>query len=254
MDDRVLTTLADGVLEVRINRPEKKNALTRAMYDGLSEALVRADREAVVKVVVLTGTGDSFSSGNDIADFAPMTAGREKPSLRFLRVISGAQKPIVAGVNGLAVGVGVTMLLHCDLVYAADTATFQMPFVDLGLVPEAGSSLLLPLLVGHQRASELFLLGTRFDARRAHELGLVNRVLAGDALADEVRRVALAIAAKPGAPVRLTKALLKGAHRAVSERIAEEAALFDQQLRSPEAAEAIAAFKERRKPDFSKMA
>ena len=255
MDDRVLTTLTDGVLEVRINRPDKKNALTRAMYDAMSDALARADREAAVKVVVMTGTGDSFTSGNDIADFAPRPSdGGEKSSHRFLRMISGVQKPVVAGVNGLAVGIGVTMLLHCDLVYASDTATFQMPFVDLGLVPEAGSSLLLPRLVGHQRAAELLLLGTRFNAAQAYELGLVNGVVADGEVPARVDAVARTIAAKPGASVRLTKALLRGKHQEVLDRIAEEAVLFDQQLRSPEAAEAMAAFKERRKPDFSKIA
>jgi enoyl-CoA hydratase/carnithine racemase len=154
----------------------------------------------------------------------------------------------------MAVGIGVTLLLHCDLVYAADTATFQLPFVNLGLVPEAGSSLLLPRLVGHQRASELMLLGERFTAAVALDLGFVNRVLPLGEFPGTVRDVALSLASKPGRAVRMTKALLKGTRDELSRRIAEEGALFDKQLGSPEAAEAMAAFRERRKPDFSAFA
>jgi enoyl-CoA hydratase/carnithine racemase len=255
MTDHVIADVADGILAIRINRPEKKNALTAAMYSALADALERADAEVSVRVVTLTGTDDSFSSGNDIQDFMQQkpTPG-ETPVLRFLRVISTTRKPLIAAVNGLAVGVGVTMLLHCDLVYAASTATFQLPFVNLGLVPEAASTLLLPRLVGHQRASELMLLGDKFDAAAAQALGFVNAVHPTQALAAAVRERAALLAAKPPSALRLTKALLKSETTGVAARMAEESVQFAKQLQSPEVQEAFGAFFQRRKPDFSRFA
>jgi enoyl-CoA hydratase/carnithine racemase len=255
MTDHVIADVADGILAIRINRPEKKNALTAAMYSALADALERADAEVSVRVVTLTGTDDSFSSGNDIQDFMQQkpTPG-ETPVLRFLRVISTTRKPLIAAVNGLAVGVGVTMLLHCDLVHAAETATFQLPFVNLGLVPEAASTLLLPRLVGHQRASELMLLGDKFDAAAAQALGFVNAVHPIQALAAAVRERAALLAAKPPSALRLTKALLKSETAGVAARMAEESVQFAKQLQSPEVQEAFGAFFQRRKPDFSRFA
>lgn len=252
--DLIVTDLADGILTIRLNRPNKKNAITVAMYAAMADALSRAAEDKAARVVVVTGTADAFTSGNDVADFLqrPPSDG-ESPVHRFLRAISTAPKPLVASVNGLAVGVGVTMLLHCDLVYAAAEATFALPFVNLGLVPEAASSLLLPRLAGHQRAAELLFFGERFDARTAHEVGLVNAIFPGAELAAAVRERALALAAKPPASLRLTKALMKGPSTTVSERMAEEGAHFAQQLKSPEAREAMEAFLQRRTPDFSRF-
>jgi enoyl-CoA hydratase/carnithine racemase len=254
MAEHIVTEIADGILGIRIDRADKKNALTFAMYTALADALEAADRNAAVRVVTISGVGDSFTSGNDLQDFlsgAPPEG--EGPAFRFVRVISEVGKPIVAAVNGLAVGVGVTMLLHCDLVYAAANATFQIPFVNLGLVTEAASSLLLPRLMGHQKAAELLLLGERFDAAAAHAIGLVNAVCPGEALAGLARDRALALAAKPPSSVRLIKSLMKSKTASVPARMAEEGALFATQLRSAEAREAMTAFMERRKPDFSRF-
>jgi len=254
MSECIIREISDGVLNLRMARAEKKNALTFAMYDALSDALLGADENRAVRAITITGSEDSFTSGNDLQDFlkgAP--EGRESPAFRFVRTIANVSKPIVAGVNGLAVGVGVTMLLHCDLVYAAAGATFQVPFVNLGLITEAASSLLLPRLVGHQRAAELLLLGERIDAATAREFGLVNAVVPAADLAGLVRDKALALAAKPAGSVRLIKGLLKRPAAGVPERMQEEAAIFQEQLRSPEAREAMTAFMERRKPDFARF-
>jgi enoyl-CoA hydratase/carnithine racemase len=254
MVEHVVTAVANGILDIRLNRPDKKNALTVAMYAALADALERADADAAVRVVTLTGSADSFTSGNDIVDFMQQkpTPG-ETPVVRFLRVISTAQKPLIAAVNGIAVGVGVTMLLHCDLVHAADSATFRLPFVDLGLVPEAASTLLLPRLVGHRRAAELLWFGETFDAATAQNLGLVNAVHPAALLAEAVRDRAALLASKPPAAVRLTKSLLKSETTGVAQRMAEEGAHFARQLQSPETREAFGAFMERRKPDFSRF-
>lgn len=253
--DLVQTECLEGILTVRINRPEKKNALNTVMYGALADALQRADEDPSIRVVLLCGCDDCFTSGNDIADFEnfPPT-GPDSPVLRFLVAITLAAKPIVAAVSGPAVGVGTTLLLHCDLVYAADTALFQMPFVSLGLCPEAGSTLLLPLLVGHQRAAELLLLGESFTADRAEQLGIVTAVVPPAELLRTARARALQLAAQPAAAVRLTKSLLK---RGNADRLRETAAFeircFLERLSSPEAREALQAFMERRKPDFSQF-
>ncbi|MGB9079781.1 MAG: enoyl-CoA hydratase [Desulfuromonadaceae bacterium] len=253
--DLVQTELLEGILTVRINRPEKKNALNTVMYGSLADALLRADEEPAIRVVLLCGCDDCFTSGNDIADFVnfPPT-GPDSPVLRFLNAITMAAKPIVAAVSGSAVGVGTTLLLHCDLVYAADTAVFQMPFVSLGLCPEAGSTLLLPRLVGHQRAAELLLLGESFTAQRAEQLGIVTAVVPQAELLRTARAKALRLAAQPAAAVRLTKSLLK---RGTADRLQEtttfEISCFLERLSSPEAREALQAFLERRKPDFSRF-
>ena len=255
MSEQVLTAVSERVLSIRLVRPEKKNALTQAMYAALSAALDAADADQGIRAITITGSGDSFTSGNDLADFLERPpADDESPVMRFLATIARAAKPIVAGVNGLAVGVGVTMLMHCDLVYAAETATFQLPFVNLGLVPEAGSSLLLPRLVGYHRAAELMLLGERFDVATARDIGLVNAACPAAELDALVRARAAALAAKPPAALRLTKALLKGDATAVTARIAEESVQFRRLLLAPEAREAMAAFMEKRKPDFSRFA
>jgi len=252
MNDLVVVSNTDGVLEVRFNRPEKKNALTRDMYETVSSAFERADADPAIRVVLLTGTGDTFTSGNDVKDFQG-TNSRPRGGSRFLPAISSLQKPLIAAVNGAAIGVGTTMLMHCDLIVAARSARFVMPFTSLGLVPEAASSLLVPRLLGHQRASAMLLLGEPLDAATALEWGLVNRVVDDAALMDTAREMAQRLAALPPQAVRLTKRLIKHGVSDVAGRIQEEIGLFTERLASPEAQEAFAAFMEKRKPDFSRF-
>jgi len=254
VSENVVISRADAVLEIRLDRPEKKNALTRAMYEAMADAFERADADPTIRVALLTGTGDSFTSGNDIADFQARAAGGARSSAsRFLPTISSMRKPLVAAVNGAAIGVGTTMLMHCDLIVAVRSARFVMPFTSLGLVPEAASSLLFPRLLGHQRASALLLLGEPLDAETALAWGLVNRVVDDAALMDTARDVARRLAALPPHAVRLTKRLIKQGAPDVAGRMEEEIQLFREQLASPEAKEAFAAFMEKRKPDFSRF-
>nr|WP_294526818.1 enoyl-CoA hydratase [uncultured Rhodopila sp.] len=250
----VIVTQSGPVLEIRLNRPEKKNALTGEMYDAVETAFRRADDDPAIRVVVLTGTGDAFTSGNDIKDFQARAATEEGIQVSpFLNALSSLTKPLVAAVNGMAVGVGTTMLAHADIVVAVRSARFVMPFTSLGLVPEAASSLLFPLLVGHQRASALLLLGEPIDAETAYDWGLVNRLVADADLMSTAHEYAARLAALPPEAVRQTKALIKHGRRDVPGRIEEELALFRHRLRSAEAAEAFRAFVEKRKPDFSRF-
>ena len=247
--------ISGSILTLLINRPDKKNALNLAMYQALADGLRQADVDDNVRVILICGGEECFTSGNDLADFlsAPPT-GQESPVMQFLLAISEARKPIVAAVNGLAVGVGVTMLLHCDLAYAGSGATFQMPFVNLGLCPEAGSTLLLPRIMGHQRAAELLLLGEVFNAEKACSLGIVTEVCPDGEVLATARKKALQLAAQPAAAVRLSKELLKRDYAApLRETIMEEGKQFVARLKSPEAGEALQAFMQRRKPDFSKF-
>lgn len=254
----VHTELINGVLHIALKRPEKKNALTVAMYQALNAAFERAAAESAVRAVLLYGEGDSFTAGNDLQDFlANPPQGEDVPVFRFLQHLALLEKPLVAAVQGFAVGIGTTLLLHCDLVYCADDAQFVLPFVQLGLCAEGGSSLLLPQLAGHQRAAEKLLLGEPFGADEAHDIGLVNRVLAPGA----VREFAIAQAEKfsrlPGSAVRATKRLMKGlgdqGPQALLRRMESEAAIFQALLTAPAAREALSAFAQKRKPDFSQM-
>jgi len=253
--DLIQSELNEGILTLRINRPDKKNALNLAMYQALADGLREADEVDAVRAVLINGGDACFTSGNDLADFigAPQT-GPESPVMQFLTAISEARKPIVAAVNGLAVGVGVTMLLHCDLVYAGSSSSFQMPFVNLGLCPEAGSTLLLPRIMGHQRAAELLLLGEAFSAEKACAVGIVTAVCPDLEVLATARNKALQLAAQPAAALRLAKSLLKRDYAApLREAIAFEGVQFKERLKSPEAAEALQAFMQRRKPDFSQF-
>jgi enoyl-CoA hydratase/carnithine racemase len=254
MTNYIATEVADNILAIRMNRPDKKNAINIDMYAAMTAAFEGAEANPAVRVITISGSGDSFSSGNDISDFLERPpAGEGSPVTQFIKAISTSTKPLIASVNGLAVGIGVTMLLHCDVVYASDDATFQLPFANLALVPEAASSLLLPRLMGHQRAAEMLLFGDKLDALTAHELGIVNAVYPASELAAVMLGRAAVLAGKPPAAVRLIKALLKSETATVPARLEEEGRHFLQQLKSPEAREALEAFLQRRKPDFSRF-
>lgn len=251
----VLTARDGAVQRIQINRPEKKNALTADMYASIAAALKAAGADAGVRAVLIHGAGDAFTAGNDLQDFlanAPRVP--DAPVFRFLEAVSHAEKPLVAAVSGVAVGVGTTMLLHCDLVYAAEGTKFALPFVNLGLCPEAASSFLLPSIVGYQRAAELLLLGEPFDAAKAHALGLVTEVVPAEILMMRAGDAARKLAEKPAASLRLTKRLMRRAWMpAIEAALAEEIRHFGERLGSPEAKEAFSAFLEKRKPDFSRF-
>ena len=249
------TETKDGVARIEIDRPDKKNALTAAMYQAMADAINAAEAESKVRAVLIHGKSDLFTAGNDLQDFLDNPPRDDnRPVFQFLYGISQAQKPIVAAVAGPTVGIGTTMLLHCDLVYAAPNTRLQLPFVNLGLVPEAASSLLLPALVGYQRAAELLLLGEPFSAQKAQEIGLVTEVIPEDQLFGFALAQAKKLASRPAASVRLTKRLMKqGQAAAVMQQIKIESGHFGERLASPEAKEAFSAFLEKRKPDFSKF-
>jgi enoyl-CoA hydratase/carnithine racemase len=249
MSEPILVTHAAGVCEVRLNRPEKRNAITAAMYEHLVRALTAAQADQAVRVVLLSGEGASFSAGNDLQDFIsdpPFSSAH--PVMQFLRTLATFEKPLVAAVHGRTVGIGVTMLLHCDLIIAARTAQLSLPFVALGLVPEAGSTLLLPRLIGQQRAAELLYLGEPIDAATAHRLGLVNRVAEEGALLEEARVLARAIAQQPQQAIAATRRLLRGDSRDLLARIEEEARAFGAQLQSEEFRARVRTFLSRGRP------
>jgi enoyl-CoA hydratase/carnithine racemase len=243
-----------GVTTLTLNRLQRKNSLTAAMYGQLADALAQASEDTKVRVVVIQGHETIFSAGNDIGDFlnSPPVS-EDAPVFRFLRGISGFPKPLVAAVCGPAVGVGTTLLLHCDLIYAGDNAAFSTPFVNLGLCPEAASSLLMPRLMGHARAAEALLLGEPFSAESALEWGLVNRIVPpaeANALAQQQAR---RLASKPMSSLLETKRLMKrGLQSEVAQRMSDEALIFGRMLSEPAAREAFTAFMEKRLPDFSK--
>lgn len=255
MTEHVLSDKKNGVLTLTLNRPEKKNALTRAMYQTLGDAIDRAEHDPEVRCVLIQGEGDMFTAGNDIADFAAVNAGEADVRVGgnpLLAALARAKTPLVAAVNGRAVGVGVTMLLHCDLVYLADNAQLSTPFVNLALVPEAASSLLLPARIGHARAFSMFVLGEAVDAQTAVAWGIANAVVPLAELRGRALSAAAAVAARPPAAVAITKALMRDP-KALAERMDLEGSHFASQLRSAEAREAFAAFAEKRAPDFSKL-
>jgi len=248
----IRSEIARRVARVRFDRPDKKNAITAEMYLQLAEALAAADADAEVRAILLHGSAECFTSGNDIGDFLQRPpSGEGSPTWRLFQVFPNLTKPIVAAVGGPAVGIGCTMLLHCDLVYAAPNARFQLPFVPLGIVPEFGSTFLLPLLAGYQRAAELLLLGQPFNAQKACEAGIVTAVVPAEELLEKSLATATALAALPAESLRLTKRLMKARYGStVAETIAEEGRIFRERLGSPEAKEALNAFldKTTRKP------
>lgn len=244
----------ERVARIEFARPEKKNALTSEMYAQLTEALAAAARDPQVRVVLLRGSGECFTAGNDVADFLKRRPGEASPVFGLFQALPALEKPVVAAVAGPAIGIGTTLLLHCDLVYAAADARFQLPFVPLGIVPEFGSTLLLPRLSGYQRAARLLLLGQPFTAQEALEAGIVTEVVSREKLFERAQAAAAMLAALPPESLRLTKRLMK-AHQAkeLEAAIAEEGRLFLERLGSPEAKEAMSAFLEKRKPDFSRF-
>jgi enoyl-CoA hydratase/carnithine racemase len=253
MSEHVRVAVDDGVMRLTLNRPEKKNALTGAMYTALGAALDRAEAEQDIRVVLFDAEGDAFTAGNDIADFAAVAAGivprSEAKGHILLGALARAQKPYVAAVQGLAVGVGVTMLLHCDLVVVAEDAKLSTPFVNLGLVPEAASSLLIPARIGYARAYAMFALGEPIDGRTAATLGIANAALPAGEVRAKALEMARKLATRPAGALQATKRLMRDAD-AIAAVMARENEVFGQRLKSAEAAEAFKAFAERRAPDF----
>ena len=253
----ILIDRADGVLTLTLNRLEKKNAFTQAMYTAMADALAGAATDAATRVVVIQGHITVFSAGNDLRDFLSgpaVTAAGDAPVQRFIAELAQFPKPLLAAVCGPAVGIGTTMLFHCDLVYAGDNAAFSMPFVNLGLCPEAASSLLAPRLMGYHRAAEALLMGEPFMAEAALEIGLVNRIVPPTEANALAQAQARKLAAKPLGSLMETKRLLKKSQSVeVAQRITEEFDSFGRMLKEPAAMEAIAAFTEKRRPDFSGM-
>ena len=251
----ILTHIDAGVMTLTFNRLDKKNSITGDMYAAMAQAVDQAQDDAAIRVLVIQGHESIFSAGNDIGDFLnqpPST--QESPVFRFLRGIATFEKPMLAAVAGPAVGIGTTLLFHCDLVYAGDNAAFSMPFVNLGLCPEAASSLLVPRMFGYHRAAEALLMGEPFFAEAAQEVGLVNRVVPPTEVNGYAQAQARKLAAKPLSSLIETKRLMKGSDtQAVLQKMAEEGASFGRMLREPAAREAFGAFMEKRHPDFSKV-
>ncbi|PHR94456.1 MAG: enoyl-CoA hydratase [Robiginitomaculum sp.] len=259
MTNHILVSDKDRVRTISFNRPDKKNALTRAMYTTIAEAMESADKDPGIRVIVFKGVPECFTSGNDMVDFqiaATNPEGREAamaPVKRFLDALITTKTPMVSIVDGLAVGVGVTMLLHCDLVYCSKRASFQTPFTALGLVPEAASSQIMPAVMGHQQAAELLLLSKKIDAKTALRLGFVTRVFKTVKLDKKAAAEIKTLSELPPSSVRMAKALMRRAPESLTERMDVEGREFSARLSSEEFIEAASAFMSRRKPDFSKF-
>jgi enoyl-CoA hydratase/carnithine racemase len=255
----IKTATLNGVATIEIARPEKKNALTVAMYEAMSEALQAAREDGAVRAVLITGQPGIFTSGNDLEDFMKRAPGQgsdamDSPVFGFMRALLECDKPVVAAVTGAAIGIGTTMLLHCDFVYVSDEARLAMPFVGLGLVPEFGSSVLVPQLMGARRAAEKLLLGDPFTAEQAVECGIANAVLPAGEVVNHARRIAERFNQLPPGAVRESKRLLRAPqHETLLQAIRSEGEIFARRLRSPEAMEAFQAFFQKRAPDFSKF-
>jgi enoyl-CoA hydratase/carnithine racemase len=256
MTDHIRINVSDGLMRIALARPEKKNALTNAMYVAVGEALTRAESDPAVRVVLLEGDGDAFTAGNDIGEFAAVAAGtRTRSEMQthiFLEALARGQKPYVAAVHGLAVGVGVTMLMHCDLVYVAEDARLSTPFVNLALVPEAASSWLIPARIGYARAFALFAFGEPIDGKTAASIGLVTAAMPAAEVKPKALAAAKVLATKPAGALQATKRLMRDA-AAIQAVMAREGEAFGERLRTAEAAEAFRAFAERRAPDFSSI-
>ena len=245
MSEEITVRQQDALLEIRLNRPAKKNALTTAMYGAIADAMEAAEKQDSVRAILFSAEGDIFTAGNDLADFAALGAAAGNDALRhverFLRALVMAEKPIIAAVAGDGVGVGATMLLHCDIVIMADDAQLTTPFTSLGLTPEAASSLLLPELIGHSRAFAMLALGQPLNGKEAARLGIANAAVPRTEVEEHARKAAEACCARPPEAMRITKTLLRD-RKAIAERIEQEGALFQERLRSPEAKAAFEAF------------
>jgi enoyl-CoA hydratase/carnithine racemase len=256
MTDHIKTELASGVLTVTLARADKKNAITQAMYAALSAAAEQARNDEAVRVLLFKGEGDSFSAGNDIGDFIAIGSQTGEPLdmsvFRFLKAMADLDKPVVAAVRGRAVGIGLTLLLHCDMVVVAEDALLSAPFINLALAPEAASSMLLPQVLGHQRAFEIFALGEPIDGKTAVAWGLANRAVAADQVEAVAAELAGKLATRAPNSIRKTKRLMRDAER-LWELMQREGEAFGSQMKSPEAMEAFMAFTQKRAPDFSKV-
>lgn len=253
MTELVKISTANGVMEIVWNRPDKKNALSNAMYRAATAALAQAVEDKSIRVVLLASEGDSFTSGNDLADFASAAMGGEAPAAgAFIEAIAQFPKPLVAAVAGLAVGVGTTMLLHCDLVFVASDAKLTTPFVNLALVPEAASSMLMPAQIGHRRAFAMFALGEGLTGEQAAQLGVANVALPASEVLTAARAAAAKLALRPPGAVMATKKLMRDGE-AILSQLRTEGAIFGERLKSAEAMEAFMAFQQKRAPDFSKL-
>jgi enoyl-CoA hydratase/carnithine racemase len=254
LSEFIQSSVTDRIMTIRFNRPDKKNAILRSMYGAAATALKAAQADVNVRVVVITGEGSCFTAGNDLKDFMEVPPVNEDAEVfQFMFALSAFSKPVIAAVNGLAIGIGTTLLFHCDLAYAVPEATFQMPFINLAVVPEFASSLLVPRLIGRAQASELLLLGEAFGADRAKEIGLINAVVPTAELAETVTQKAKALAAKSPGALRDAKALMNASAAEVRTTIVTEGKIFGERLKTPEFKEAATAFFERRAPDFSRF-
>jgi enoyl-CoA hydratase/carnithine racemase len=254
VSDFIQSTVENRIMTIRFNRPDKKNAILRSMYAGAADALKAAQSDSNVRVVVITGEGGCFTAGNDLKDFLEVPPVTEDAEVfQFMFALAAFTKPVIAAVNGLAIGIGTTLLFHCDLAYAVPEASFQMPFINLGVVPEFASSLLVPRLIGRVQASELLLLGEAFGAERAKEIGLINAVVPAGELAAVAAAKAKALSIKSPGALRDTKALMTAGAAEIRKCIVTEAKIFGERLQTPEFKEAATAFFEKRAPDYSRF-
>ncbi len=249
MTDYVTVENHGAVQVIRMNRPDKKNAIDRAMYAAMAKALTDGDKDAAIRCHVIFGVPGAFSSGNDLADFLTVATGGEKGTevFDFLMALATAQKPIVSGVDGIAVGIGTTINLHCDLTFATPRTVFKTPFVDLGLVPEAGSSLIAPALIGRQRAFSLLALGEDLPAIEAKQAGLIHEVVSENELESATLSMAEKVASKPPEALKIARDLMLGDRKVIVDRIKEEGRYFHERLKSDEARQAFMAFMSRKK-------
>lgn len=250
----VLVEQSGYILKIRLNRPDRKNAINQAMYRTIQSALATADHDDSVRVVVFCGHPDAFSAGNDLMEFARPVHEDLAPVISFLRQLVTMEKPMIAAVEGLAIGVGVTMLLHCDLVYAAEGTRFRLPFVNLGVVPEAASSLIMPRLMGRQRASELLLLGDFFDSKKAQDYGVVNEILPKGDVLDHAMKKAGLLAQQPQKALMFTRKLInKKLQDAIEDRLSEEGMVFSRLLKSKETHQAVMKFLQQKQSEKAEM-
>jgi enoyl-CoA hydratase/carnithine racemase len=255
----ILTQKENGVLTINFNRPEKKNAITTSMYQAMADALIDAESDSAVRAILITGKPEIFTAGNDLEDFmknaASLASGESVPPVyQFMHALNNSGKPIIAAVSGAAVGIGTTLLMHCDLIYLADNAKLSMPFTQLGLCPEFASSMIFQRIVGYQRAAEKLMFGEAFNAQEAYEMGFVNKVLPLEELLPYAQQQAAKLVALPAASIRITKRLMKGDQpQAIATKMMEENLHFAAMLNAPEAKEAFMAFFQKRKPDFSQF-